>query len=407
MECASQDSESAYHTHEASDSIADRTSSLEQDSNGRAGKGGNESGLDKKLDISPREMGSGCENLIKGTSVTVTSVNVEPVCCKTRESQESDLPQDSNSEDDKKLTVKTNGVDKSKRSSQSISSDDDDVTNGKNVSEGFNVENFEGNAGISKKDLEKKIRFEGLSVSDDSTQAKVSSPGKFSDVLKSESKSTEDIDREIKSKELISEESETSYVNISVENSPQKESRKDQCDLNIAANEIASSHTVLESQSSCLPNVNTQVEAVPGQSQSNGPKCPLSSSVHFKKDPVQLREITPLSSRETTPTHTQSDSLLPNKRRLRGSSLCEKCDSETESENDVSVSKLNLRRRIVKLPESASCENGSFGLRNRKQAGFSLRETKSAGARAGSSSEGETEGHSSEYSRGSRRVSSQ
>ena len=102
-----QDSESAYNTHEASDSYFDPTSSHDHDSNGH--------GNEKKCDL----------------------LNIQQVVKhKLRESQESDLPesQGSNSENESKVKLRDKCLktgyepgNKEKRISQSISSDEEDT----------------------------------------------------------------------------------------------------------------------------------------------------------------------------------------------------------------------------------------------------------------------------------------
>lgn len=399
-EISAQDSESAYHTHEASDSVVDRTSSVEQDSNGRAEKGKNS--VEAKLDISPRVTVHGCES-VNGTD--------QPYY-KTRESQESDLPQESNSEDDKKLTVKTGGVENSKRSSQSISSEDDENNEPKILPSSLKnktlLEEKLDNISLNKRDLEKKIRFEGFSMNDNIVKV-VEEEETVTTVT------TEQSSVESKPRETNQEDTDSSFINISLENPPQKNGV---CDVKIVTDgnttTVESSSTLTENSSSVLNDQSACQSTQSEKTNSNQKltfdlKCPLNSTttVHFNKDPVQLREITPLTSRESTPTHTQSDSLLQSKRKVRGSSMCEKSDTDTESEPERSANKIitNVRRRkVVTLQESASCDNGSFGLRNRKQTAFALRDNQTPGTTAGSSSDGETEGHSSEYSRGSRRV---
>lgn len=383
IELASQDSESAYHTHEASDSVADRTSSMEQDSNGRSDMEGKSCRLDKKLDISPRVVVPGCENVSK----------VNSAYHKTRESQESDLPQDSNSEDDKKLRVKSDEVE-NKRSSQSISSENEEESTSKK-SMGVGNESVK-TTEVSRSDLEKKIKFEGLSVNEDG-------PSRLDLDIKT---STEVVKTEVKkSGEVVCEKTETSCVEVSVGSSLPQETKNVVCEGNGLTNGAAPEIQV-DGQSPALSPMSDGPATIEDIVEELNFALNDKNCVHFNKESDQLREITPMSSRETSPTHTQSDSLLQNKRKLR-ESKCGKSDTETESENDHKNSKvLPIRRRKnLTVQESVSGENGNYTLRNRKQPSFPLRESKSNDTTAVSSSEGETEGHSSEYSRGSRRVS--
>ena len=387
-EVGSQDSESAYHTHEASDSVADRTSSMELDSNRRSTKGDKFSRKrDKQLDISPRVVVPGCEN----------GASIDSMCFKTRESQESDLPQDSNSEDDKKLKVKNDEVENSKRSSQSISSEDE--AENKKSSKGF-VDDDVIN-GVNKKELEKKIRFEGLSVN-------MECPSTNNGDLNVKTSTIKVLKAELEqSGELTSDKVETSFENISLENSSMTLNGNSDsgCNENVLTNEsCASSDSQAVSQSAAGSYQCNETETVDGKAVNVRPET-ICSSVRFNKESDQLREITPLNSRETSPTHTQSDCLLQNKSKIRGS-VCDESDTETESESEHKNNKVlpNRRRKNPTVQESVSCDATSFTLRNRKQPSFPLREPKSNDTTAVSSSEGETEGHSSEYSRGSRRV---
>lgn len=369
LEKGSQDSESAYHTHEASDSIADRNSSVEQDSNGHKDK--RENSISDKLDISPKIV-LPCD--------TDTVSKVEDFLKKT-ESQESDFPKDSNSEDEK-LVVINDGCEK-KRHSQSISSENEDEDSIPKVTPD------------ESSNLCKKINFEGQSHLE-----KGSKENSFDS-----HKSDENISsgKECLKEQKHTEDSEGSFLNISLESSPVTEKLNGATDQKEEAIEISSQGE--DVKSSCpsslkLGNQNDYLCKSSERKTSTNHSAHSVSSVHFTKDLVQLREITPKSSREGTPTHTQSDVLLQTKRNLRG--VCQNSDTESESDNNIASSKIlpNVRRRKINLPDSSDSI-----LRNRRQPSLTLRDSKTNSTTGVSSSEGETEGQSSEYSRCSRKVS--
>ncbi|XP_052763140.1 protein PHTF2-like isoform X2 [Mya arenaria] len=375
----SQESDAAYHTLDASDSVPERASSIEHDSNESEIKGqvSRKNDATRKPEILPKVVVNGCE---------VTNIDFS----KVRESQESDFPERSTSEDEKDC-INVHGDDKSKRSSQSISSDNEDV---RGISE-MERKNFRCNGNVPEKQidnvvqknaLEMKTSFEGVSVN------------------VSIDASAETL------KEALETNSESSFLNLSLSNSSIEEPINNVIDLKLLTNENSSQTSLPESANS--PNVKQRTYRKINQKRSllnaedNTKSSPSSesSTVQFTADLVQLREITPISSRESTPTHTQSDCLLQAQRVIRGGkNLCDKTDTDTESENERSAKILPNRRRKVSSPvlESQSCD--STGLRNRRQPGLPLLEAKTNSMTAPSSSEGETEGHSSEYSRSGRR----
>lgn len=376
IEKGSQDSESAYHTHEASDCIVDRTSSIEQDSNGSDRKN---SSVENKLDISPN---------MKASSNTFLQKH---------ESQESDFPKDSMSDDDK-LAVIDNGCEKSKRNSQSISSDNDEEVileiktsplpednNGLAVNENVATK-FENSINVNDNvNLDKKIQFEGKSHARFNTkEVNIDCPKKSDKVA------------------LCREEAKSS-----LENSPDRENRIGANHSNIEHKDISSQENVMthSCQSSQQAEKLFRNGFTSSELKRNGNSPSHStSSVHFTKELVQLREITPKSSREGTPTHSQSDIVLQSKRPLRGTGMCQNTDSESESDTNCAANKLlpSVRRRRSNLSESTEI-SGTI-LRNRRQPSLPRRDTKTNSTTGVSSSEGETEGQCSEYSRSSKRV---
>lgn len=391
MEHLSQDSESAYHTHEASDSIVDKTSSME---NGLNGCGNKRKSLDMKLDISPRFP-------VNGNGQGLLKVDMYN---KSNESQESDFPKDSNSEDEKAVVI-SNGCDKSKRHSQSISSENEDdeiddpkvslmksSDNGGTVSEIVHVVKDNGvcieDIGANK--LEQKIQFEGKSIAITSDVDKVESKETLKDsahgpknlchangtIVHNEGKNVERNCQNVKSIGA------SDSMGASSENSSRI---------------VPENHSCLSDQK--IKNQNDAVHSNLMHKQSCSPASDTVNSVHFTTDLVQLREITPKSSREGTPTHTQSDVLLQTKRGIVGTN---KSDTESESDTDLASTKHlpNVRRRKINVPDSSD----TCILRNRRQPKINLMEAKTNSTTCISSSEGETEGQSSEHSRGSRRV---
>ncbi|WAR16996.1 PHTF2-like protein [Mya arenaria] len=317
----SQESDAAYHTLDASDSVPERASSIEHDSNESEIKGqvSRKNDATRKPEILPKVVVNGCE---------VTNIDFS----KVRESQESDFPERSTSEDEKDC-INVHGDDKSKRSSQSISSDNEDV---RGISE-MERKNFRCNGNVPEKQidnvvqknaLEMKTSFEGVSVN------------------VSIDASAETL------KEALETNSESSFLNLSLSNSSIEEPINNVIDLKLLTNENSSQTSLPESANS--PNVKQRTYRKINQKRSllnaedNTKSSPSSesSTVQFTADLVQLREITPISSRESTPTHTQSDCLLQAQRVIRGGkNLCDKTDTDTESENERSAKILPNRRR--------------------------------------------------------------
>jgi hypothetical protein len=373
LEKGSQDSESAYHTHEASDSIADK-SSLEHDSNGCDVR---DSLLDNKLDISPR-------------IVVSTSADAKvKAFLKKNESQESDFPKDSNSDEDK-LAIDESGCEKSKRHSQSISSEEEDVVrvNICTISRNDKLTETEPNCANElheKISISDKIKFEGLSHIESCNEASIQ------DIA------IHDLNDKIMNDKTLNGDSESSFVNISTE--METENTKGACDKNNETKDVSSQKRALKSTCPSNLKLECQNDIQSISAQDSNLTTHSVSSVHFTKDLVQLREITPKSSREGTPTHTQSDVLLQTKRSVRGSGICN-TDTESESDNNLASNKIlpSVRRRKMNMSDTS--EVGGTGLRNRRHMSLNIRDNKKHSTARVSSSEGETEG--TEYSRGSR-----
>ena len=115
-------------------------------------------------------------------------------------------------------------------------------------------------------------------------------------------------------------------------------------------------------------------------------------AVHFiaGSDLVMEREITPLCSRDSTPTHTQSEVVIPvlnaSTKRLRRVTTKSKSESDTESDEGESY---HVRRRKARLQDNK--ENGTGR--------SSLAQTSRKTNAACSSTEGETEAQASECGR--------
>jgi len=379
---SAQDSDAAYHTYDASDSVPDRPSSGDHDSteNGRS-----EDAVDMlgpKSENVPQLLVNGCEK-----------PNSE--LCKRTESQESDFPQHSTSDDDKHTSCAIDN-DQSKRCSQSISSDNEDVTEicshvSKISDTGpspvkFNCDNDQMNSKTTFISvMDKKNSFEGLSVKKSVVNIKPL-------------------------EHVVNDES--SYMNVSVSNSSVEEPKLCAPELKIATNGC-SSHVgvIIAAGSGAEIKVRATRSDLNDSDVTNLPPDP-NSAVQFTPELFQLKEITPLSSRECTPTHSQSDGVLQtHQRHIRGGKPCDEMRRTTESDTDSDIEHKNkilpnIRRRkptvSVSIQDTQSCDTG---LRNRRQPGLVLHGSTANSTTGVSSSDGETEGHSSEYSRGSRRVS--
>ena len=426
----SQDSESAYHTFE--ESVVDRGSSADFDSIGSVSKGGEESLI-------------GIVNVRNNNDTHSNSLDKHINVKHLRESQESDLPEDSNTDEDVEKT-ETGDKDSSKRFSQSISSDNEieiDTINSfvekdekqvkdkcmdNDADEGHNVVPI-ANCSISCEklpsdsvsneycakddqspepngfsDLAVKLRFEGRSHLNKNVEDVDNLEDKTEEenVVKWEPKTSETgvrfnvSESETQSKVCDQSEKKSTFRSLA---SRKKMKRKD-TDSN---NKIFSGAKVLlepkhdnsihstGSEFSSLSSVEREHSPVPAH---------IASYVHFTLD--KQRDITPRSSREGTPTHTQSDVILQAKHARGGNINSKSSDSESEDNEKLSKTLPNVRRRKVTLQDGIEV-SGSI-LRNRRQpAPLGIRETKSS-TTVVSSSEGETEGQSSEYSRESRRV---
>lgn len=399
-----QDSESAYNTHEASDSFFD-PSSHDHESNGH-------------------EVQSQDHNKHEHLSVH------DILKTKFRESQESDLPesQASNSENENKVNLRDktvmNGCDdvteQAKRISQSISSEEEDVEKVSKVIEivgcevneteldsnkvdGVALSELDKNADLGTAKLEHikkfclKSEFEGVSISENEQENKNvkqlslvnGSVDQTIEGLPSDSSKPRSHLLEANNNEDVTETVESSYVDISFESTPSS---------------IFSGLDNLESTSNEALMPNNNVSTVEEQNASslsedisgNGNelrhrKVP---AVHFiaGNDLVRAREITPLCSRDSTPTHTQSEVMIPasnaSAKRLRRVTTKSKSESDTETDEGGSY---QLRRRKGRSQETK--EGGSV------RSILSHASTSRKSSTAASSSDGETEAQASECGR--------
>ena len=466
-----QDSESAYNTHEASDSYFDPTSSHDHDSNGH--------GNEKKCDL----------------------LNIQQVVKnKLRESQESDLPesQGSNSENESKVKLRDKCLktgyepgNKEKRISQSISSDDEDtpVGNGGQVKSysatvtpavsgvqvkidspvGMTVSQTgesEGCKGTCLKKVEieskpgesegceltclKKIEIVGrtgksegcettsLNTVETVNQARESEGCKitglesiasqslasseqlkklqfkseFEGVSKFEhehghskgcvnevnqkrgKKGTADTAHSIIKESHVSEgvDVESSFADISVDSSTLKAIEN----LESTSNEsLLSGSTVTHS---CISDQNVDSLADDITKKIKGLRNRKHPAVHFipGSELVREREITPLCSRDSTPTHTQSEIVLPASnaaaKRLRRVTAHSKSESDTETDEEGgSYQQKTLRRRKGRGQDTKESGSGRSSLLPPS--------TCRKSSTAASSSEGETEAQASECGR--------
>ena len=392
-----QDSESAYNTHEASDSYFDPSTSHEHDSNGLSQKGS--------------------EHLKVQHDATA----------KLRESQESDLPEShgSNSEDDSKVKLRDKGakngcVEKhvEKRISQSISSEEEDTETANCVTENIGCEIIkivkdslanDPSKTVSQefsrlKQIERlnlKSEFEGVSKHEhENLGSTVTQLDKANQQLDGADRalSSHSANQESHLKVKVDEMTETvgvhsSFIDISYESTSPTFSSID--DLESTSNE-ALLPVATESKSA---DQNTDSLADDICKKVKDSKNRRNQAVHFipGNDLVEEREITPLCSRDSTPTHTQSEIILPttnmSTKRLRRVTSKSKSESDTETDD----------------------EGGSYQVRRRKGRGQELKEGGGGGGRSSlshpvrksstgvSSSEGETEAQASECGR---RVSS-
>ena len=465
-----QDSESAYNTHEASDSYFDPTSSHDHDSNGH--------GNEKKCDL----------------------LNIQQVVKnKLRESQESDLPesQGSNSENESKVKLRDKCLKtgyepgNEKRISQSISSDEEDtpVSNGGQVKPnsatvtpaltGVQVkidspagetvsQTGESNGcettGLKKVEIEskpgesescevtglKKVEImsptgksEGCETASLNTveivnQVRESEGCKITGLesiasqslasseqlkklqIKSEFEGVSNFEHEhVHSKGCLNEANqnrgmkgnadtghsiikeshvpegvdvESSFVDISVDNSTLKAIEN----IESTSNEsLLSGSTVAHS---CISDQNVDSLADDITKKIKGLRNRKHPAVHFipGSELVREREITPLCSRDSTPTHTQSEIVLPASnaaaKRLRRVTAHSKSESDTETDEEGgSYQQKTLRRRKGRGQDTKESGSGRSSL---------LRpSTCRKSSTAASSSEGETEAQASECGR--------
>ena len=446
-----QDSESAYNTHEASDSYFDPTSSHDHDSNGH--------GNEKKCDL----------------------LNIQQVVKhKLRESQESDLPesQGSNSENESKVKLRDKCLktgyepgNKEKRISQSISSDDEDtpVGNGGQVksnsatvtpavsgvqvkidspvgmtvsqtgesegckltclkkieivgrtgksegcettslntvetvnqvreSEGCKITGLESIASQSLasseqlKKLQIKSEFEGVSKFE---HEHGHSKGCVNEVNQNRGKrGTADTAHSIIKESHVPEgvDDESSFVDISVDSSTRKAIEN----LESTSNEsLVSGSTVAHS---CISDQNVDSLADDITKKIKGLRNRKHPAVHFipGSELVREREITPLCSRDSTPTHTQSEIVLPASnaaaKRLRRVTAHSKSESDTETDEEGgSYQQKTLRRRKGRGQDTKESGTGRSSLLPPS--------TCRKSSTAASSSEGETEAQASECGR--------
>ena len=473
-----QDSESAYNTHEASDSYFDPTSSHDHDSNGH--------GNEKKCDL----------------------LNIQQVVKnKLRESQESDLPesQGSNSENESKVKLRDKCLKtgyepggKEKRISQSISSDEEDtpvvpigvsssseeivksnsatvtpVVTGVQVkidspageavsqtgepegckttglkkveivsqigeSEGCEitglctdetvnqVKSSEGceTTGLNTVETVNQVReSEGCTVTgleSIASQSLASSEQLIKLQIKSEFEGVSNFEHEHgHSKGCVNEANQSrgqkgaadtahsiikeshvpvradvdsSFVDISVDSSTQKAIEN----LGSTSNEsLLSGSTVTHS---CISDQNVDSLADDITKKIKGLRNRKHPAVHFipGSELVREREITPLCSRDSTPTHTQSEIVLPASnaaaKRLRRVTAHSKSESDTETDEDGgSYQQKTLRRRKGRGQDTKESGSGRSSLLPPS--------TCRKSSTAASSSEGETEAQASECGR--------
>ena len=396
------DSESAYNTHEASDSFFD-PSSHDHDSNGHEVREQDHEHLS-------------VQDILKA---------------KLRESQESDLPesQASNSENENNVklrnkSVKTDCDDKTvpqKRISQSISSEEEeDLATGSRVvdSVGFGTtETVRDSKEIGNKPLDicdkdahqdlaslvhirklqVKSEFEGVSKSQHDRLVEKSEKNKIQEsefrdkpdiLLPTDSGKQESHLTGANNNEELHETVDSSFVDISFESTGTSPTFSGLDELESTSNEG------LAEAGSDVKSDNPKVESLADEISKNvkGLRNRKVPAVHFiaGNELVREREITPLCSRDSTPTHTQSEVLLPtlnaSTKRLRRVTTKSKSESDTETDEEGSY---QLRRRKGRLQDSKESGAGRS----------SLSQSCRKASTAGSSSEGETEAHASECGR--------
>lgn len=392
-----QDSESAYNTHEASDSYFDPSTSHEHDSNGL------------------RHMQKGSDHL---------KVQHD-AAAKLRESQESDLPEShgSNSEEDSKVKLRDKGakngcVEKNveKRISQSISSEEEDVETLHGVTGSIGCEINK----LVKDDLENDPAKTSQEFSRLEHIDRLNLKSEFEGVSKSEH---ENLGSTVRQLDRVNQELHGADRGLSLNSANLESHLKEKSDdnqqmmetlgvhssfLDISYDSISptfSSIDDLESTSNeALLPVMSESKSVDQNTDSladdickkvKDSKNRRNQAVHFipGNDLVEEREITPLCSRDSTPTHTQSEIILPttnmSTKRLRR--LTSKSKSESDTETDDEAGSYQVRRRKGRGQELK--ESGSGGRRS------SLSNPLRKSSTGVSSSEGETEAQASECGR--------
>ena len=399
------DSESAYNTHEASDSFFD-PSSHDHESNGH--------------EVGEQDLGH---------------LRVQEILkAKLRESQESDLPesQASNSEGESKVKLRDKTFKKGcegesvtkNRISQSISSEEEDVATRSPLGSSEGCETKEkpiDSKDISKKALDNCDQNDSQDLASLENIKKLQMKSEFEGVSKNEHKSLVDKSEKDRSREkhidkpdIIlptnsdNQESHSQGANDNVESLETHESSF----VDISFESTGTSHTysgldeVESTSNEGLAEADTDVKSdIP---KSSSPKVEsladdISKNVHGirnRKHPavhfiagselVREREITPLCSRDSTPTHTQSEVVIPtlnaSTKRLRRVTTKSKSESDTESDEGESY---HVRRRKGRLTDSKESGPGRSSLSN------SSRKNNTPG----SSTEGETEAQASECGR--------
>ena len=398
-----QDSESAYNTHEASDSYFDPTSSHDHDSNGH--------------EIQHDHEHLNVHNSIKN---------------KLRESQESDLPEShgSNSENESKVKLRNkvvkNGCDEKigeKRISQSISSEDEETPGASGVQDsvGCDLDKIGKTAEEAKcselddpdkctsqslasaeqlNKLHLKSEFEGVSKFEHEPLVGVLNTvneklvKKENKVVSNSAKKHSPVTEGINYKEEVTQTYESSFVDVSFESTSPTFSGIE--DLESTSNEMLLpeiSETQISDQTvdSLADEISKNVKGLRNRKQ---------PAVHFipGNELVREREITPLCSRDSTPTHTQSEIILPTTnaatKRLRRVTTRSKSESDTETdEEEGSYQQMTIRRRKGRSQEMKESGSGSG------RSSLLPPSTSRKSSTAASSSEGETEAHASECGR--------
>ena len=397
------DSESAYNTHEASDSFFDR-SSHDHESNGHE--------VEEQDHLRVQEI----------------------LKAKLRESQESDLPesQASNSEGESKMKLRDKAFKKGcedgsvikNRISQSISSEEEDVATGSPLggSEGCETkEKLIDSKDISKKALDNCDQNDSQDLASLENIKKLQVKSEFEGVSKNEHKSL--VEKSEKDRSQVKhmdkpdimlptnsekqeshsqgandiveslETHESSFVDISFESTGTSHTYSGLDEVESTSNEgLAEADTDVKSDIPKLSSPKVESLAEDISKNVHGIRNRKHPAVHFiaGSELVREREITPLCSRDSTPTHTQSEVVIPtlnaSTKRLRRVTTKSKSESDTESDEGESY---HVRRRKGRLSDSKENGPGRSSLSN------SSRKNNTPG----SSTEGETEAQASECGR--------